>query len=419
MALASLAPGANSTSAFDVERVREDFPILSRKVYGKPLIYFDNAASLQTPRQVIDAMTAAYEDCYANVHRGVHYLSQHATEAFEAGREKAARFINAPSPDQLVLTKGTTESINLVASSYGRTFLREGDEVIVSVMEHHSNIVPWQMLRDEKGIVIKVAPIDDEANFLLEDFEALLSPRTKLVAVTHIANSLGTITPLDEIIRLAHGVGAVVLVDGAQAMAHLPIDVQALDVDFYAFSGHKMYGPTGIGGLYGKAELLEAMPPYQGGGEMIDLVTFEKTTYKEPPHRFEAGTPAIVEAIGLAAAVDWLSSLDQEEVAAHENGLTAYASERLSEIPGFKLHSRAKERTSIISFELDGTHPHDIGTIVDRAGVAIRTGHHCAQPVMERFGVSSTARASFAAYNTREEIDVFAEALLRVKEIFG
>ena len=419
MALADLAPGDNSTAVLDLEKVRQDFPILQETVYGKPLVYFDNAASVQKPRQVIEAMSEAYETYYANVHRGVHHMSQRSTEAFEAGRDKVAAFLNAPSPDQIVLTRGTTESINLVAASYGRAFLKEGDEVILSVMEHHSNIVPWQLLREELGIVIKVAPIDDEANFLLDDFAALLSPRTKLVAITHISNALGTVTPIREIIRLAHETGAVVLVDGAQALAHTAIDVQALDVDFYAFSSHKVYGPTGIGGLYGKAELLERMPPYQGGGEMIDLVTFEKTTFKAPPHRFEAGTPAIVEAIGLGAALDYVESLGRDTIAAHESGLTDYASERFGCIEGLKLHSRAKERAGIMAFEMEGAHPHDIGTIVDRAGVAIRAGHHCAQPVMERFGVSATARASFAVYNTREEIDVMADALERVKEIFG
>ena len=420
MALADIAAaGDNSTAVLDLEKVRRDFPILQETVYGKPLVYFDNAASVQKPRQVIEAMSEAYETYYANVHRGVHHMSQRSTEAFEAGRDKVAQFLNAPSSDQIVLTRGTTESINLVAGSYGRAFLKEGDEVILSVMEHHSNIVPWQLLRDELGIVIKVAPIDDEANFLLDDFTALLGPRTKLVAITHISNALGTVTPIPEIIRLAHEAGAVVLVDGAQALAHTAIDVQALDVDFYAFSSHKVYGPTGIGGLYGKAELLERMPPYQGGGEMIDLVTFEKTTFKEPPHRFEAGTPAIVEAIGLGAALDYVEALGRDTIAAHESGLTEYASERFSQIPGLKLHSRAKERAGIMAFEMEGAHPHDIGTIVDRAGVAIRAGHHCAQPVMERFGVSATARASFAVYNTREEIDVMADALERVKEIFG
>ena len=419
MAAVTLAPGDNSTAALDVERVRQDFPILQQTVYGKPLVYFDNAASVQKPRQVIEAMSTAYETYYANVHRGVHHMSQRSTEAFEAGRDKIAAFLNAPSPDQIVLTRGTTESINLVAASYGRAFLKEGDEVIVSVMEHHSNIVPWQLLRDELGIVIKVAPIDDEANFLLDEFANLLSPRTKLVSITHISNALGTVVPIKEVVRLAHEAGAVVLVDGAQAAAHMTIDVQALDVDFYAFSSHKVYGPTGIGGLYGKAELLERMPPYQGGGEMIDVVTFEKTTYKAPPHRFEAGTPAIVEAIGLGAALDYVTALGRDTIAAHESGLTEYASERLSGIEGLNLHSRAKERAGIMAFEMAGAHPHDIGTIVDRAGVAIRAGHHCAQPVMERFGVSATARASFALYNTRAEIDALAESLDRVKEIFG
>ncbi len=417
--VATVAPGDNSAAAFDVERARDDFPILEQTVYGKPLVYFDNAASLQKPRQVIEAMSEAYETYYANVHRGVHFMSQRSTEAFEAGRDKVARFINAPSPDQIVLTRGTTESINLVAASYGRTFLGEGDEIVISEMEHHANIVPWQLLRDEKGVVIKVTPIDDEGNFLLDEYQKLLSPRTKLVALTHVSNALGTIVPIKEVIRLAHEAGAVTLVDGAQALAHLPVDVQDLDADFYAFSSHKVYGPTGIGVLYGKAELLAKMPPYQGGGEMIDLVTFEKTTYKEPPHRFEAGTPAIVEAIGLGAALDYMEALDPEQVGAYEHGLLGYATERLSAIEGVQIFGTAKEKMGIVSFNVEGAHAHDVGTIVDRAGVAIRAGHHCAQPLMQRFGVSATARASFGLYNTREEVDVLVDALGSVREIFG
>ena len=415
----SIAPGDNSIAAFDVERVRADFPILNETVYGKPLVYFDNAASAQTPIPVLNAMQEAYERYYSNVHRGVHHMSQRSTEAFEAGRQKVAAFLNAATDEEIILTRGTTESINLVAATYGRKFLKEGDEIILTVMEHHSNIVPWQLLREERGIVIKVVPIDDEGNFLLEEFEKLLGPKTKLVALTHIANSLGTIVPIKEVVRLAHAHGAKVLVDGAQAVPHFKIDVRDLDVDFYAFSSHKLYGPTGIGVLYGKMELLEAMPPYQGGGEMIDVVTFEETTFKAPPHRFEAGTPAIVEAIGLGAAVDYVEALGLDSIGAHEAGLGAYAKSRLAEIPEIKLHSRAKDWAGIVSFEFEGAHAHDVGTILDRAGVAIRAGHHCAQPVMERFGVSATARASFGLYNTREEVDVLLDALGRVKEIFG
>ncbi len=413
------APGDNSTLAFDLDRVRADFPILQQKIYGKPLIYLDNAASLQKPRQVLEAMNQAYETYYSNVHRGVHYMSQHATEAFEAGREKLAAFINAGSPDEIIFTRGATEAINLVAASYGRKFLQAGDEVILSHLEHHSNIVPWQLLRQEKGVVIKVAPIDDAGNFLLDEYEQLLGPKTKLVAITHISNALGTVTPMKEIIRRAHQRQIPVLVDGAQAAAHSRIDVRDLDADFYAFSSHKMYGPTGIGVLYGKAELLEKMPPYQGGGEMISNVTFEKTTFKAPPHRFEAGTPAIVEAIGLGAAVDYLNAIGIDCIAAHENGLLAYGSERLSAIPGITLMGTAKEKAGILSFVFEGAHAHDVGTIVDRAGIAIRAGHHCAQPVMERLGVTATARASFAIYNRREEVDALADALIKVKELFG
>lgn len=419
MNFVNLAPGDNSTLAFDLERVRADFPILRQKIYGKPLIYLDNAASLQKPRQVLEAMNRAYETYYSNVHRGVHYMSQHATEAFEAGREKLATFINAGSPDEIIFTRGATEAINLVAASYGRKFLQAGDEVILSHLEHHSNIVPWQLLRQDKGIVIKVAPIDDAGNFLLDEYEQLLGPKTKLVAITHISNALGTITPIKEIIRRAHQRQIPVLVDGAQAAAHSRIDVQDLDADFYALSSHKMYGPTGIGVLYGKAELLEKMPPYQGGGEMISNVTFEKTTFKAPPHRFEAGTPAIVEAIGLGAAVDYLNAIGIDSIAAHENGLLAYGSERLSAIPGITLMGTAKEKAGILSFVFEGAHAHDVGTIVDRAGIAIRAGHHCAQPVMERLGVTATARASFAIYNRREEVDALADALIKVKELFG
>jgi cysteine desulfurase/selenocysteine lyase len=405
--------------AFDVARVREDFPILREEIYGKPLVYMDNAASAQKPRQVIEAMSHALETCYANVHRGNHYMSQHATDAYEEARTKVQAFLGAGRPEEIIFTHGATEAINLVAQSYGQGFLKAGDEVVLSVMEHHANIVPWQLLRERLGIEIKVAPIDDDGNFLFEEFEKLLSPRTKVVAITHISNALGSITPIAEIIQAAHDAGAVALVDGCQAAPHHRLDVQALDADFYIFAPHKIYGPTGIGVLYGKADLLNAMPPYQGGGEMIRRVTFEQTTFQDIPHRFEAGTPPIIEAIGLGAAVDYLTALGQEAVAAHEAGLLAYATERLSDIEGLTIIGRAREKASIVSFVMDDAHPHDIGTIIDRAGVAVRAGHHCAQPLMDRFGVSATARASFGVYNTREEVDALADALIKVREIFG
>ena len=416
----AIAPaGDNSMAAFDVERLREDFPILSRTVNGKPLVYLDNGASAQKPRQVIEAMTACYEGYYSNVHRGVHTLSQESTEAFEQGREKVASFINAASSDEVVFTRGTTEAINLVAGTFGPAFMREGDEVILSVMEHHSNIIPWQLLRDRLGIVIKVVPIDDAGNFDLEAYKGLLSERTKLVALTHISNALGTIVPVEEVIRLAHSVGAKVLLDGAQAAPHAGIDMQALSVDFYAFSGHKLYGPTGIGVLYGRQEILAELPPYQGGGEMISRVTFEKSTYKAPPHRFEAGTPAIAEVIGLGAAVDYVSAVGVEAIQAHEDGLLAYATELLSDIEGLTIHGQAREKVSILSFTMAGCHAHDIGTVLDQSGIAVRAGHHCAQPLMDRLGVPATARAAFGLYNTRAEVDALAAACHKVKDFFG
>jgi len=413
------APGSNSMLAFDVARVREDFPILRQEVYGKPLVYLDNAASAQKPRQVIGAMSQALETCYANVHRGAHYMSQHATDAYEQARAKVQAFLGAERPEEIIFTHGATEAINLVATSYGQGFLKQGDEVVLSVLEHHANIVPWQLLRERTGIEIKVAPIDDDGNFLFDEFEKLLTPRTKMVAITHISNALGTITPIAAIIEAAHAAGAKVLVDGCQAAPHQHLDVRALDADFYVFAPHKIYGPTGIGVLYGKADLLNAMPPYQGGGEMIRKVTFEETTFQDIPHRFEAGTPPIVEAIGLGAAVDYLSAIGQTAVEAHEAGLLAYASERLADIPGLTIIGRAREKASIVSFVMEGAHPHDIGTVIDRAGVAVRAGHHCAQPLMERFGLSATARASFGLYNTREEVDALADALAKVREIFA
>ena len=416
--VAAIAAGSNSTLAFDVERVREDFPILRQQVYGKPLVYLDSGASAQKPRAVIDAMREVQETCYANVHRGAYYFSQHLTDRYESVRKTVAEFLNAASDQEVVITRSVTEAINLVAYSFGAG-LSAGDEVIVTEMEHHANIVPWQLLRDRAGITLKVAPIDDDGNFLLDAYEALLTPRTKLVAVTHVSNVLGTVTPLKEIIRLAHKVGAKVLVDGAQAVVHGKVDVQDLDADFYGFTGHKLYGPTAIGVLYGKAGLLKEMPPFQGGGDMIRSVSFAETTYADPPLRFEAGTPPIVEAIGLGAAIDYVNAIGHEAIAAHEAGLLAYATERLQQIEGLRIYGSAKEKAAILSFTMEGIHPHDIGTIIDREGVAIRVGHHCAQPLMQRFGIPATARASFGLYNTRDEVDALARALEKVKELFG
>ncbi len=413
------AIGDNSIASYDVEAIRKDFPILGQEVYGKPLVYLDNAASAQKPKVVIDAMRENMETYYSNVHRGLHRLSQLSTDAFEAAREKVSDFINAETSDEIVFLRGATEAINLVAWSYGQTFLKAGDEVLISEMEHHANIVPWQLLRDKTGIELKVVPIDDNGNLTLEAFSACLNAKTKLVAITHISNALGTIVPLKEIIRLSHAAGAKVLVDGCQAGPHMKIDVRDLDADFYCFSSHKVYGPTGIGVLYGKLDLLNAMPPHHGGGEMIDRVTFEKSTYKEAPHRFEPGTPAIIEAIGFGAAVDYVKALGQDRIAAHEHGLMAYATERMSEIEGVRIIGQAQEKASIVSFVMDNAHAHDIGTIIDRAGVAVRAGHHCAQPLMDRFGVSATARASFGLYNTRAEVDALVAALHKVKELLG
>jgi len=419
MKTADVLEGANSMLAFDVERVRADFPILHQEIYGRPLVYLDNGASAQCPRQVIDGMSEVYETIYANVHRGVHYLSQRSTDSYEGAREKVASFVNAATSDEIVFARGTTDAINLVADSFGRAFLEPGDEVVISHMEHHSNIVPWQLLRDRAGIVLKVIPIDDSGNLMMEAYQELLGPRTKLVAVTHVANSIGTVVPVKEVVRLAHAVGAKVLVDGAQAVPHRRVDMAALDCDFYTFSSHKVFGPSGVGVLYGRAELLEAMPPYQGGGEMIASVTFEKSEFKAAPHRFEAGTPAIVEAIGLGAAIDYVESLGRDNIAAHESGILAYATQRLGEVPGLTVIGRARDKASIVSFVMESAHAHDIGTIVDRAGVAVRTGHHCAQPLLQRLGLNATARASFGIYNTREDVDALVDALGAVTEIFG
>jgi cysteine desulfurase/selenocysteine lyase len=411
--------GHNAAQAFDVERVRRDFPILQRQVYGKPLVFLDSAASSQKPRQVMAAMTRMAETCYANVHRGIHKLSQESTDLFEQARSRVARHLNAAKDDEIVFTRGATEAINLVAQSWGQAHLKAGDEVIISTLEHHANIVPWQMLRTRLGIVLRIVPIDDRGAFLFDEFEQLLSPRTKLVAVTHVSNALGTVVPVEAVIRAAHARGIPVLLDGCQAMPHRRVDVQALDADFYVFAPHKIYGPTGIGVLYGKWDRLMAMPPWQGGGEMIASVSFEETTFKEPPHRFEAGTPPILEAIGLAAALDYVEALGHEAVAAHEAGLLAYATERLSAIPGLTLFGTAPEKASIVSFNLEGAHAHDVGTIIDRQGVAVRVGHHCAEPLMRRLNVPATVRASFGLYNTTAEVDRLAEAVLKVKELFG
>ncbi len=411
--------GDNSTLAYDVARVRADFPILTQEVFGHPLVYLDSAASAQKPRQVIEAMDDAYQTHYSNVHRGVHRMSQLCTDAFEAGRETVARYINAGSSDEIVFTRNATEAINLVADCFGRAFLKAGDEVIISTPEHHSNIVPWQMLRTRFGIDLKIAPIDDDGNFLLDEFEALLGPKTRLVAMTHVSNAIGTIVPIKEVIARAHARDIPVLVDGSQSAQHMTVDVQDLDADFYAFTGHKVYGPTGIGVLYGKSARLNALPPYQGGGEMIASVTFEKSEFKAAPHRFEAGTPAIVEAIGLGAAIDYVESQGRDNIAAHESGILAYATQRLGEVPGLTVIGRARDKASIVSFVMESAHAHDIGTIVDRAGVAVRTGHHCAQPLLQRLGLNATARASFGIYNTREDVDALIEALGAVTEIFG
>lgn len=405
--------------ALDVARIRQDFPILHRPVYGRRLAFLDSAASAQKPRQVIDSVRQAMEEEYANVHRGAYWLSQRSTDRFEAARETVARFLNAPSPDGIVFTRNTTEAINLVAASWGRTFLKEGDEVVISEIEHHANIVPWHLLKREKGIVLRVAPVDEDGNFLLDRFEELLNNRTRLVAITHVSNAIGTVVPVAEVIRAAHRRDVPVLVDGSQAAPHMRVDVQALDADFYVFTGHKVYGPTGIGVLYGRAELLESMPPYQGGGEMIQTVSYEESTFKQPPFRFEAGTPAIVEAIGLGTAIDYLQALGWENVHANEQMLLRYATERLREVPGLRIVGTARDKAAILSFVMDCAHPHDIGTILDRSGVAIRAGHHCAQPLMERFELPATARASFGIYNTRDDVDQLTEALLQVREIFG
>ena len=414
----STATARPATAGYDVARIRRDFPILSRWVHGKPLVYLDNAATTQKPAAVLDTMQTFYENSYANIHRGVHFLSVEASEAYEKARERARDFIHAADSKEIVFVRGTTEGINLVAQTYGRANVRTGDEVIVSTLEHHSNIVPWQILCEERNAKLRVAPIDQRGEIRLDELEKLLSERTRIVAVSHVSNALGTVNPIRNIVAMSHARGVPVLVDGAQAAPRLPVDVSELDCDFYTFSGHKMYGPTGVGILYGKARLLEAMPPYQGGGDMISSVTFEKTTYNILPYKFEAGTPNIAGAIGLAAAMDYLASLGMEAIEAHEDDLLAYATERLSAIPGLTIVGTAKRKAAVLSFTLEGVHPHDVGTVLDREGVAVRTGHHCAQPVMAFFGIPATSRASFALYNTREEVDALAGGIRKVLEMF-
>lgn len=402
----------------NIEEIRKDFPILSRTVYNRPLVYLDNAATTQKPRAVVEAMTDEYYSVNANVHRGVHYLSQQATELHEQARANVQKFINARSEAEIIFTRGTTESLNLVAFSFGEAFLKEGDEVLVSVMEHHSNIVPWQMLRERKGIVLKVIPMTDEGEIDLEAYKNLFSPRTRLVCIAHVSNVLGTVNPVKEMAAIAHAHGAKVLVDGAQSVPHRRVDVQDIDCDFLTFSGHKIYGPTGIGVLYGREELLEKMPPYQGGGEMIARVSFEKTTYERLPFKFEAGTPDFVGSHALAVALDYVRGIGQDIIAAHEADLTRYAMEQMSLIPGMKIYGTAREKDAVISFNVGDIHPLDLGTLLDRLGIAIRTGHHCAQPLMARCGVESMARASFALYNTRAEVDALVAGIDRVRKMF-
>jgi cysteine desulfurase/selenocysteine lyase len=405
--------------SWDVEKIRADFPVLSQTVNGKPLRYLDNAASSQVPQTVIDRGAKYLREEHSNIHRGVHYLSQHATTAYEAAREKVKRFINARESQECIFVRGCTEGVNLVASSYGRKFVNEGDEIIVSQMEHHANIIPWQMLAEEKGAKLKVIPMNERGELVIEEYENLLNERTKIVAVSHVSNSLGTVNPIKEMIQTAHKFGVPFFVDGAQSVPHFPVDVQDLDADFFTFSGHKMFAPTGSGVLYGKREFLDKMPPYQTGGGMIRTVSFEKTTFAPIPEKFEAGTPAIAANIGLGAAIDYLNSIDFAAAARYEHELLEYATEKLSAIEGVRIVGTAREKASVLSFTIENVHPHDIGTILDQSGIAIRAGHHCAQPVMQFFDVPATARASFAFYNTREEVDVLADAVQKVIEVFA
>ena len=415
----TLAIAPTASAGLDLARIRAEFPILRQRVHGKPLVYLDNAASAQRPKAVIDAISECYSTYYANIHRGVHLLSERSTAAYEGAREKVRAFLNAASVQEIIFTRNTTESINLVASSFGGSTVQAGDEIVITGMEHHSNIVPWQLLCERTGARLKVAPFTDAGELILDEYERLLdSGRVKLAAFVHLSNALGTLNPVKRMIELAHARGIPTLVDGAQSIPHVAVDVCALDCEFYAFSSHKIYGPSGVGVLYGKQALLEAMPPYQGGGDMIRLVTFEKTEYADLPNKFEAGTPNIAGVIGLGAALDWVNAIGLDAVAAHEHELLDYATAQLQEIPGLKIMGTARDKAALAAFTIQGIHPHDIGTILDREGVAIRAGHHCAQPVMQRYGVPATARASFAVYNTREEVDALIKALWKVKELF-
>jgi cysteine desulfurase/selenocysteine lyase len=409
---------ASTIETYDVNRIRADFPILATKVYGKPLVYLDNAASAQKPQAVLDRLNEAYTTQYANVHRGLHYLANEATEAYELAREKVARFLNAKRKEEIIFTRNATEAINLVAYTFGHERIKAGDEIVLSIMEHHSNMVPWHFLRERYGAVIKWAPVDDEGNFLLDEFEKLLGPRTRMVAITQMSNMLGTEVPVKEVTRLAHARGIPVLVDGAQGAVHLDVDVQDIDCDFYAFTGHKVYGPTGIGVLYGKYAHLDAMPPFNGGGEMIREVFEDRVIYGEPPYKFEAGTPAIVQAIGLGAAIDYVNAVGKSQIRAHEQNLVRYAHDRLREINSLRIIGTAKGKGPIVSFEMKGAHPHDVATVIDRSGVAVRAGTHCVMPLLARFGVTATCRASFGMYNTRAEVDVLVQALLKAQEFF-
>jgi cysteine desulfurase/selenocysteine lyase len=409
---------AVSNGSYDVGRVREDFPILGMQVYGKPLVYLDNAASAQKPKAVLDRLTQAYTSEYSNVHRGLHYLANAATEGYEGAREKVAGFLNAARSDEIIFTRGATEAINLVAQTFGRERIGPGDEIVLSIMEHHANIVPWHFLRERQGAMIKWAPVDDEGNFLIDEFEKLLTERTKMVAITQMSNVLGTVVPVKEVVRIAHARGIPVLVDGAQSSVHMDVDVRDIDCDFYVITGHKLYGPTGIGALYGKHEHLAAMPPFNGGGEMIREVHRDHVSYGVPPHRFEAGTPPIVQAIGLGAAIDYINSIGKGRIRAHESSLLAYAQQKLGEINSLRIIGTAAGKGAIVSFEMKSAHAHDFATVIDRAGIAVRAGTHCAMPLLERFGVTATCRASFALYNTHEEIDVLARALTKAQEFF-
>ncbi|HEX3337793.1 MAG TPA: cysteine desulfurase [Pseudolabrys sp.] len=410
---------AVSNGSYDVAKIRADFPALAMQVYGKPLVYLDNAASAQKPNQVLDRLQRAYTEQYANVHRGLHYLANEATEAYEAARETVRAYINAERKEEVIFTRNATEAINLVAYTFGRERIKAGDEIVLSIMEHHSNIVPWHFLRERQGAVIKWAPVDEEGNFLIEEFEKLLGPRTKLVAITQMSNALGTMVPVKEVVKLAHARGIPVLVDGAQGAVHLDVDVRDIDCDFYVFTGHKLYGPTGIGVLYGKYDLLASMPPFNGGGEMIHEVSQDRVTYGEPPYRFEAGTPAIVQAIGLGAAIDYVNSIGKARIRAHENTLVKYAHDRLGAINSLRIIGNAKDKGPVVSFELKGAHPHDVATVIDRQGVAVRAGTHCVMPLLARYGLTATCRASFALYNTKGEIDALAASLAKAQDMFA